>query len=79
MRVALIANRASGSGLDPEPLARAMREHGADALIVRPFSVYGPGQRPEMAFARWIVCLGAGPGAEHDYGAWIAREAAESS
>ena len=22
-----------------------------------------------------IVCLGAGPGAEHDYGAWIAREA----
>ena len=37
-----------------------VREQGADAVIVRPFSVYGPGQRPEMAFARWIDCLGAG-------------------
>ena len=36
-----------------------VREHGADAVIVRPFSVYGPGQRPEMAFARWIGCLAA--------------------
>jgi nucleoside-diphosphate-sugar epimerase len=35
----------------------AVRVHGADALIVRPFTVYGPGQRPEMAFARWIDCL----------------------
>jgi nucleoside-diphosphate-sugar epimerase len=34
-------------------------EHGADAVIVRPFSVYGPGQRPEMAFARWIDLLAA--------------------
>jgi len=37
-----------------------VREHGTDAVIVRPFSVYGPGQRPEMAFARWIDCLRAG-------------------
>ena len=37
-----------------------VRESGADAVIVRPFSVYGPGQRPEMAFARWIDCLEAG-------------------
>ena len=29
VRVALIANRASGAGLDPEPLVRAMRAHGA--------------------------------------------------
>jgi UDP-glucuronate 4-epimerase len=36
---------------------RVVREHGADAVIVRPFTVYGPGQRPEMAFARWIDCL----------------------
>jgi nucleoside-diphosphate-sugar epimerase len=36
-----------------------VREHAADAVIVRPFSVYGPGQRPEMAFARWIDCLAA--------------------
>ncbi len=35
MRVALIANPASGSGLDPEPLAGVMRERGADV------SVYG--------------------------------------
>jgi UDP-glucuronate 4-epimerase len=38
----------------------AVRESGADAVILRPFSVYGPGQRPEMAFARWIDCLGSG-------------------
>jgi nucleoside-diphosphate-sugar epimerase len=37
-----------------------VRARGADAVIVRPFSVYGPGQRPEMAFARWIECLEAG-------------------
>ena len=38
----------------------AVREHGPDAVVVRPFTVYGPGQRPEMAFARWIDCLAAG-------------------
>ena len=37
-----------------------VRRHGADAVIVRPFTVYGPGQRPEMAFARWIDLLAAG-------------------
>jgi nucleoside-diphosphate-sugar epimerase len=35
-------------------------EHGSDAVVVRPFTVYGPGQRPEMAFARWIDLLGTG-------------------
>ena len=33
MRIALAANRASGGGLDPEPLAAAMREHGAEVTI----------------------------------------------
>jgi nucleoside-diphosphate-sugar epimerase len=33
---------------------------GGDPVIVRPFTVYGPGQRPEMAFARWIAALEAG-------------------
>jgi UDP-glucuronate 4-epimerase len=47
---------------------------GGDVVIVRPFTVYGPGQRPEMAFARWIAALDAGepvpwhaaPGAARD-------------
>lgn len=30
MRIALIANEASGGGLDPEPLADTMRRHGAE-------------------------------------------------
>ena len=33
---------------------------GGDPVIVRPFTVYGPGQRPDMAFARWIRALEAG-------------------
>jgi nucleoside-diphosphate-sugar epimerase len=53
----------------------AVREHGSDALVVRPFTVYGPGQRPEMAFARWIDLLRArrplpwyaAPGAARDF------------
>jgi UDP-glucuronate 4-epimerase len=48
---------------------------GGDPVIVRPFTVYGPGQRPEMAFARWIAALEAGeplpwhaaPGAARDF------------
>lgn len=38
----------------------AARRHGGDAVIVRPFTVYGPGQRPEMAFARWIDSIERG-------------------
>jgi UDP-glucuronate 4-epimerase len=34
--------------------------HAGDPVIVRPFTVYGPGQRPDMAFARWIRALAAG-------------------
>jgi diacylglycerol kinase (ATP) len=33
VRIALAANRASGGGLDPEPLAAAMRAHGAEVTI----------------------------------------------
>jgi UDP-glucuronate 4-epimerase len=32
----------------------AGRDLGADAVIVRLFTVFGPGQRPDMALARWI-------------------------
>jgi UDP-glucuronate 4-epimerase len=38
----------------------AVLAHGGDPVIVRPFTVYGPGQRPDMAFARWIAALEAG-------------------
>jgi diacylglycerol kinase (ATP) len=33
VRIALIANQASGSGLDPEPLARTLRTHGAEVTL----------------------------------------------
>jgi diacylglycerol kinase (ATP) len=36
VRIALAANRASGGGLDPEPLAAAMRSHGAEVAIFEP-------------------------------------------
>jgi nucleoside-diphosphate-sugar epimerase len=39
---------------------RAVVAHDGDVVIVRPFTVYGPGQRPEMAFARWIDAVGRG-------------------
>ena len=38
----------------------AVLAHGGDPVVVRPFTVYGPGQRPDMAFARWIAALAAG-------------------
>jgi len=38
----------------------AVLAYGGNAVIVRPFTVYGPGQRPEMAFARWIAARAAG-------------------
>ena len=33
MKIALAANRASGGGLDPEPLAAAMRRRGAEVVV----------------------------------------------
>jgi UDP-glucuronate 4-epimerase len=53
----------------------AVLSAGGDPVIVRPFSVYGPGQRPDMAFARWTRALAAGeplpwhapPGAARDF------------
>lgn len=38
----------------------AVLARGGDSVIVRPFTVYGPGQRPDMAFARWIAALESG-------------------
>ena len=40
-----------------EACRRLARTQRADAVIARLFTVFGPGQRPDMAFARWIDCL----------------------
>jgi nucleoside-diphosphate-sugar epimerase len=53
----------------------AVLDVGGDPVVVRPFTVYGPGQRPEMAFARWIAALDSGeplpwraaPGSARDF------------
>lgn len=55
-------------GLDPqggyawskaalEALARRRADTGGRVVIARPFTVAGPGQRPDMAIARWIDAL----------------------
>ena len=44
--------------------------HGADAVVARLFTVFGPGQRPDMAFARWIEAIHGGRPVE-----WCARPA----
>ncbi|HXD68376.1 MAG TPA: NAD-dependent epimerase/dehydratase family protein [Gaiellales bacterium] len=45
-----------------ETLARAYAvEHGLDVVCLRYFSVYGPRQRPDMAFARLVASLLGGP------------------
>jgi nucleoside-diphosphate-sugar epimerase len=44
-----------------EHLARAMeRSFGLDIVVLRYFSVYGPRQRPDMAFTRIAMCLAEG-------------------
>lgn len=47
----------------------AVRAAAPTAVVVRLFTVYGPRQRPDMAFARWIAALAAGRPL-----AWHARE-----
>jgi nucleoside-diphosphate-sugar epimerase len=43
-----------------ENVCRTLASAGADAVVARLFTVFGPGQRPDMAFARWIACLSEG-------------------
>ncbi len=79
-RVLPTPEHAPPAPLNPYALSKvaaeaAVRECGADAVVVRPFTVYGPGQRPEMAFARWIDLLStrqplpwyAAPGTARDF------------
>lgn len=40
-----------------EAVARQRAAAGARVVIARPFTVAGPGQRPDMALARWIHAL----------------------
>ena len=48
MRIALIANGASGGGFDPEPLAATMRRHGADVSLYAPDDLDAvPSSEPE--------------------------------
>jgi UDP-glucuronate 4-epimerase len=38
----------------------ACRRSGGDVVIARLFTVFGPGQRPDMALSRWIAALDRG-------------------
>ena len=40
--------------------ARDARSFGLDIVVLRYFSVYGPRQRPDMAFTRIAMCLAEG-------------------
>ena len=61
--------------LAAERAVLAAARQGADAFACRLFTVYGPGQRPDMAFARWIDAVVSGravpwcaaPGARREF------------
>jgi nucleoside-diphosphate-sugar epimerase len=46
-------NAYAASKVAAEDLCFGAAARGIDALVVRPFTIYGPGQRPDMAFAAW--------------------------
>ena len=47
--------------LASEHLAYAYgREFGLDSVVLRYFTIFGPRQRPDMAFARMVACLAGG-------------------
>jgi UDP-glucuronate 4-epimerase len=48
------------SKLAAERACAARAREGADAVVARLFTVFGPGQRPDMALARWIRAAAAG-------------------
>ena len=43
-----------------EGAALASAARGADVVVCRLFTVFGPGQRPDMAFSRWIEAVNKG-------------------
>lgn len=68
-------NDYAATKLAAERSVLAAARRGADALVCRLFTVFGPGQRPDMAFSRWISSLVAGrpvpwcahPGARREF------------
>jgi UDP-glucose 4-epimerase len=48
------------SKVEVERRVAARRARGGRALVVRPFTVAGEGQRPDMALSRWIAAARAG-------------------
>jgi UDP-glucuronate 4-epimerase len=68
-------NPYAASKRDAEHVVLAAARAGAEALICRLFTVFGPGQRSDMAFARWIRGIVAGapvpwcahPGARREF------------
>jgi nucleoside-diphosphate-sugar epimerase len=51
----------AASKLGAEALAESWARRGAvEAVVVRPFTVYGPGQRPDMAITRFLAALARG-------------------
>ena len=64
---------ASKVAAEGECLATA-RSHGTDVVIARLFTVFGPAQRPDMAFAGWIDSIVHGRPAQWCAGAEARRE-----
>ena len=58
------------SKLAAERAVLGLAPGGADTVVARLFTVFGPGQRPDMAFARWIDAMLAGRPVE-----WCTRRA----
>ena len=64
-------NAYAASKLRAEQAVRRVAREGADAVVCRLFTVFGPRQRPDMAFARWIDAIASGRAVP-----WCARRGA---
>lgn len=53
-------NPYAASKLEAERECLARAPHGAEVIVARLFTVFGPRQRPDMAFARWIDAIVGG-------------------
>ena len=68
-------NPYAASKVRAEQAVQGAVRSGADAVVCRLFTVFGPQQRPDMAFARWIDAIASGrtvpwcarPGASREF------------